>query len=360
MRTYQITEKELEQYKKVGEGYKVFKNDWTAKYGEYDYKNEQGEVLNTIHKIDGDIQECKWGLHFSKLPQDCFNFYESVQWNRFARVEAYDKIEDSETKSATNILKIVEIYSFEDFIKLIQNRNDDSTYGISDSIGVHAVRGGNEIKGGSFISGGNDIIGGNEIKGGSDIYGGSSICGGSNIIGGNDIYGGNEIRGGTGICGGNDVYGGNNIHGVNDIVSGSDIWGGNEIKGGSYIYGGDAIIGGSNVKGGYYVWGATDCEGISKCIFCYNFTGKLHLFNKPITEERFNTVYRELCSFDWYPKFNNAIQLRGYLAWNRVDIPSIARIEPETAWSFMPKGMEVYIKSLPEYDEEVFNKVTCR
>ena len=76
MKTYQITENEIKGMPVLATGYKIFNNDWTTKNGKYDYRNKNGEVLDTIHKVDGDIRACSWGLHFSKLPHNCFNFYE--------------------------------------------------------------------------------------------------------------------------------------------------------------------------------------------------------------------------------------------------------------------------------------------
>ena len=70
MKTFRITENEIKDLKPVAVGYKIFRNDWTAKSNGYDYKDENGNVLNTIHKVDGDINECLWGFHFSKSPQD--------------------------------------------------------------------------------------------------------------------------------------------------------------------------------------------------------------------------------------------------------------------------------------------------
>lgn len=141
MKTYRINEKEIAKLKPVATGYKIFKNDWTAN-NSYDYKDENGNVLNTIHKVDGDIEECKWGLHFSKQPQDCFNFYECVQWNKFAKVEAYDKIIDCDKKSITNIIKIIKIYSFDEFIRVIQdNLQNIKSNGINRSYGINESNG---------------------------------------------------------------------------------------------------------------------------------------------------------------------------------------------------------------------------
>ena len=80
-------------------------------------------------------------------------------------------------------------------------------------------------------------------------------------------------------------------------------------------------------------------------------------FNKKITEERFYEIYKKLLSFNWYPKFNNAEQLKGNLGWYGTNIPAIIGVENKTAWSFMPEEMKEYIKSLPEYNEKIFNKI---
>ena len=81
-------------------------------------------------------------------------------------------------------------------------------------------------------------------------------------------------------------------------------------------------------------------------------------FNKRITEERFAEIFAALKSFGWYPKFNNAEQLKGELEWYETNIPAIKSVDNKTAWSSMPKKMLKYIKSLPEFNEQIFNKIT--
>lgn len=92
MNTYRINKKDLKNKKVLAEGYKIFRNDWSTKHGNYCYADENGNVVGTFHKVDGDIEECSWGLHFSRNPFHCFNFYEPVQWNKFAKVRAYENI----------------------------------------------------------------------------------------------------------------------------------------------------------------------------------------------------------------------------------------------------------------------------
>ncbi len=272
MKTYRITEKEIEGMKPVAVGYKMFNNDFTTAHGDYDYKDENGNVVGTIHKVDGEISECEWGLHFSKLPHDCFNFYMPVQWNKFAKVEAYGEFIEGDKKCVASILKIVEVYTFNEFVRLCQD----------------------------------------ELQKAANAK----------------IEGGNYIRGGNGICGGNDIRGGNGI------------------RGGNYI------------RGGNDIWFSRKCEGVSRCIFCYGIEGgRLLAFNKPITEERFEEIKERLNSFEWYPVFNNAYQLKDDLEWYETNIPAIVSVDNKTAWSFMPQEMREWIQNLPEYDEEIFDQI---
>lgn len=81
------------------------------------------------------------------------------------------------------------------------------------------------------------------------------------------------------------------------------------------------------------------------------------IFNKKVSEDRFNEVYNDVIRFNWFPKFNNAEELKGNLEWYETNIPAIVSVPNDVAWSFMPKKMLEYIKSLPEYNEKIFNKI---
>ena len=114
MKTYNISKEELKDKKVLAEGYKIFSHGFKTKHGDYCYADENGNVVGTIHRVDGDIEECKWGLHFSKNPFNCFNFYEYVQWNEFAKVRAYEKIIDEillqdqeENQNIYEIMKLI-------------------------------------------------------------------------------------------------------------------------------------------------------------------------------------------------------------------------------------------------------------
>ncbi len=385
MRTYKINKKDLKNEKILSIGYKMFNNDWSTRKGNYCYADENGKVLNTIHRVDGTISECNWGLHFSKNPIHCFNFYESVQWNKFAKVNAYEEIIESKSgdKTVAQALEIIEIYTFKEFIEEIKKFNGVlGSYGVHCSKGVICSDGVNWSKG---VYGSKGVHGSNGVDSSKGVYcsdgvnrsegvtcsdgvscsdgvHGSYGVSDSNGVNGsygvncsdgvncsNGVHWSNGVHGSNGVDGSNGVYCSNGVHcskGVNcsDGVNWSD-----------GVYDSKGVNCSDGVNGSY---GISESEGVSRSIFCYNFTGNLSIFNTKVSEERFNEVMDKIKSFNWSPNFNNAFDLKEYkLQWFEINIPGICDLDNKTAWSKMPCEMVDYIKSLKEYNEKIYNKI---
>ena len=62
--------------------------------------------------------------------------------------------------------------------------------------------------------------------------------------------------------------------------------------------------------------------------------------------------------FNWTPKFDNFYELKGNKEWWTLCFPMLMTVDNKTAWSKMPKEMEEYIKSLPEFNEKIYNAIT--
>ena len=291
----------------LAKGYKLFSWDWTGYNGAYCYADENGNVEGSVHTVTGEIEKCGWGLHYCENPLDCMRYRDIVQWNKFALVEAYDENikANGDNKSVCRTLLIKKVLSFDDMIKACKNYQKEAniaeaTNGIS---GVFGIRNGSGISDGPGISDGSGIS-----------YGSGISCG----------------------------------YGISD---------------GSGISGGFGIRNGSGISDGYGIYSSKHCrkcEGISRCIFCYGLEGaKLMLFNKPITEERFNEVNEKFGG--WYPKFTNAEELKGKYGngeWCATPAPAITSRTAKETYAGMPTELVDYIKSLPEYDEEIFRKIT--
>ena len=140
----------------------------------------------------------------------------------------------------------------------------------------------------------------------------------------------------------------------------SDI--GNYIRGGNNIRGGNDIRGGNNIWGGNYIWGGNNIWGLSHGIFCNKKKPDYLLFNKKVSIDRFNEVWNKIneLSNDWYPKYNNAYKLYDQFGreWRKTPVDRIENINNKEAWSDIPKELKKYIKSLSEYNAEIFKDIT--
>ena len=58
------------------------------------------------------------------------------------------------------------------------------------------------------------------------------------------------------------------------------------------------------------------------------------------------------------PKWHNIFALKDHKEWWQICFPKFLEADAAEAWKDMPEDMLDYIKSLPEYDEEIFKKVT--
>ena len=117
-----------------------------------------------------------------------------------------------------------------------------------------------------------------------------------------------------------------------------------------------AVRNSTAVSGSY---GCYRCEAIKKCLFCFGIeAAKFKLFNKKVKKDRFEEIFEKVKSFYFSPKFDNFYDLKGNKEWWAVCFPELMSVDNATAWSKMPSEMEVYLRSLPEFDEEIFKKIT--
>ena len=84
------------------------------------------------------------------------------------------------------------------------------------------------------------------------------------------------------------------------------------------------------------------------------------MFNKKTTEKRFNKIWDDLQSFNWYPKFTNAKELLVKYGgkWECVPAHRIEARDAKEAYADMPKEMMEYVKSMPEFNAAIFKKIT--
>jgi len=105
---------------------------------------------------------------------------------------------------------------------------------------------------------------------------------------------------------------------------------------------------------------------VDKEIFCANKKRTYKIFWVEVDENRFNEVWKNIYKLNnWrFPKFNNAFDLydENNKDWSKVPISNIksklSNNNPYEAWKDMPKETIEYIKSLPEFNADIFYTIT--
>ena len=86
------------------------------------------------------------------------------------------------------------------------------------------------------------------------------------------------------------------------------------------------------------------------------------IFGIAVTKKRFDKVRKTLYEKlgDWRPTFNNlkSLYLKHGSKWERTPIPDAKEISKEEAWAEMPKEAISYVKSLPEFNGDMFFEIT--
>lgn len=119
------------------------------------------------------------------------------------------------------------------------------------------------------------------------------------------------------------------------------------------------------VNGSYGVnrsFGLLNCKGLSNSLFCLNRSFEYYLFNKKVKKGYWEEINENLyCLLNgWSPTFNN---LKGLYSksgerWSYTPIPQAEELSIKEAWQRMPKKAINYLKSLPEFDANIFKEIT--
>lgn len=278
--------------------FKILNHDYTCR----GFKYEIGKTYR-LEDENGKLIEpelCDRGFHACAKLEQCFKYYSAAGWNHFVEVELSGKIKGNEKdKYCSNIITIV---------KEIELR--DLSYN---------VRGASNVRGAHGVRGAHDVSGVYDVSGAYNVSGASGVHGASHVSGASDVHGAYNVSGASDVHGAHDVYG-------------------------AY----DCML-------------ICKCKAVTNCILCYDIESKAnYVFNKKITEERIIKIKKDLAQFDYYPKFNNYFDLLKENSEMAEKVPAnlIKSKSIADAYADMPQDMIDYIKSMPEYDEKIFNKIT--
>jgi hypothetical protein len=114
-------------------------------------------------------------------------------------------------------------------------------------------------------------------------------------------------------------------------------------------------------------FGIINSYGVDRALFLADKPRQSTIFGVEVSADRFNFVMQELYGEldGWRPKFNNALELyiKNGSDWAKVDVSHITETlkdwdKPYEAWKDMPKEAIEYLQSLPEFNADIFKRVT--
>ena len=109
-------------------------------------------------------------------------------------------------------------------------------------------------------------------------------------------------------------------------------------------------------------YGVLNSFGVDGAIFLANKKRRFSIFGKKVSQKRYGEVWSCLPDklHGWTPTFNNlkSLYLKYGSEWKKTPIDRAEEISKEEAWASMPQEAIEYIKSLPEYDADMFYEIT--
>ncbi len=315
----------MEKQKAV-KGYKAFNTDWTCR----------GKQYSCPEKFEEDVEPslCDKGMHFCKNAADCFNYYKfKKSETKLAEAIAYGKVVEGGNKCCTDKLEIVREIPWNEVLEIVNTGKDCTGIGNSGDCNSGDYNSGN-YNSGDYNSG--NCNSGNRNSG--DYNSGDYNSGNYN----------------SGDCNSGDYNSGNYNSG--------------NYNSGDYNSG--------NYNSGD--WNSGDCNSgdWNKCSFsngCFNTVSpKIYLFNKPSEwtyQDWLNSEARHI--LNTMPQRNKL----EYISFeNMSDEERAAHPEAETTggylrkvdntkgavkwWKDLPDDKKAIIKSMPNFDSEVFKEIT--
>ena len=130
----------------------------------------------------------------------------------------------------------------------------------------------------------------------------------------------------------------------------------------SYSEGVNKSYGVSCSEGVNESYGISNCYAVDNALFLANKKRVYTIFGKEVDEEYFNKVDNNFKKNlnNWTPVFNNlkSLYIKYGSEWKLTPVNRANEIKKEDAWKGMPIAAINYIRSIPEFDAEMFFEIT--
>ena len=131
------------------------------------------------------------------------------------------------------------------------------------------------------------------------------------------------------------------------------------VSGSNGVSWSDGVNRSDGVSGSF---GIVNSFGVNNALFLADKPRRYSIFGRPVSRERFVGIRTGLYGLlgDWRPSFNNikALWLANGSDWKLTPVADAEELSIKEAWSGMPEEAVEYLVSLPEFDAEIFKRVT--
>ena len=183
----------------------------------------------------------------------------------------------------------------------------------------------------------------------------------------NESYGvnwSNGVNRSNGVKGSDGVDWSNGVKGSDGVNKSNGVNWSNGVNGSNGVNWSNGVNGSNGVNESY---GIINSFGVDKALFLADKKRSFSVFGIEVLKERFNEIWDELHNKlnGWKPEFNNAFKLwvGAGKDWKLVKADKICSTlekwdDPYKAWKTMPKEAIEYVKSLPEFNADMFKRIT--
>ena len=216
------------------------------------------------------------------------------------------------------------------------------------------------------------ICSSDNVAGCSYVIHSSYVDGCEHVFYSNDVKDSNDILRSNNVENSKLIYGSDFVYDSERVINGKNINASTAIVNSEYIVNSHCIFGATNIKNSAYIsdigfaetkqisdsYFISGSKNLNHCLFCFGIENQSYqLFNKPIDETEYAMIVRQMQSIlrDWEPE----LVKDNY--WPQGTIPLDAPILQRNAltqWKNLPDRFWDWVKTLPNYREDIMYSLT--
>lgn len=196
------------------------------------------------------------------------------------------------------------------------------------------------------------IVSSNHIVNSNNVFNSSFVSDSHDIYESQNINNSFEVFKSSMIKSCNKIYCSDSIGESENIAKGSNIFNSKNIFFSNNINDSTMLRSCENVKNCHF---SSNVKDSTNCLFCSDLTGGDHLiFNKEVNPIFYDMIYEQYKQFVFCPKYTNNYSIGTYS-----NIKIILMMDFSKHYNNIPEDFFEWIKTLPNYSDEILYNITC-